>query len=202
MIESQITREVDVRQAIQTSTNGSTAYATSDDFRRLFSDEMDSFYLLALLLTADARKAEECFVAGISDSVEGNPVFRRWASSWARRTIILHAIRMIEPAKQKSAAADTEPVELDLEPRLMAVLKLEALERFVFVISVLEGYSYQDCSILLGCSRQTVVNARARALEHLANAAEIVTLHREGLQSIIQPVSHYTKFRVHTGSGG
>ena len=185
-------------QATQVFMNGSTAYATSDDFRRIFSEEMNSLYLLGLLLTGDAGKAEQCFVAGIGDSVENNAVFREWAYSWARRTVIQHAIRMIEPAQEKLPIADTEPVRLGIEPRLRAILKLNALERFVFVMSVLEGYSYQDCSILLGCPRQVVVNARARALEHLANAAEIVALYREreGLQGTYLLVSDYLKFRV------
>lgn len=178
----QVTREVNVSQATQVSMNGSTAYATSDDFRRVFSENMNRLYLLGLLLTADPGKAEQCFVAGIGDSIQGNAVFREWAYAWARRTIIQHAIRLIEPAQQKLTIADTEPVKLEIEPRLRAILKLDALERFVFVMSVLEGYSYQDCSILLGCSRQAVANARARALEHLADGAEVVAMHGDGLQ--------------------
>jgi len=181
-VEQQATTEVDVSQATQVSMNGSTAYATSDDFQRIFSEKMNSLYWLALLLTADAGKAEQCFVAGIGDSVEGNPVFKEWAYSWARRTIIQQAIRMIEPARERLTSADTEQVGLEVEPGLRPILKLDALERFVFVMSVLEGYSNQDCSILLGCSRQAVANARARALEHLANAAEIVAIDGDGLQ--------------------
>jgi len=89
---------------------------------------------------------------------------------------------MIEPARERLTSADTEQVGLEVEPGLRPILKLDALERFVFVMSVLEGYSNQDCSILLGCSRQAVANARARALEHLANAAEIVAIDGDGLQ--------------------
>jgi hypothetical protein len=170
-------------QPAHVSQNGSTAYATSDDFHRIFSEEMNSLYLLGLLLTIDARKAEQCFVEGVGNSVEGNPVFREWARSWARRTIIQEAIRMIEPAKEKRTITNTAPVRLEIEPRLRAILELDALERFVFVMSVLEGYSYQDCSILLGCPRQAVVKARIRALERLANAAEIGAIHGGGLQS-------------------
>ena len=177
-------------QATQVSTNGSTAYATVDDFRRIFSEGMSDLYLLALLLTADARKAEQCFVAGIGDSVEGNRVFKEWAYSWARRTIIQQAIRMIEPTQEKQTIAATEQVSPEIEPRLRTILKLAPLERFVFVMSVLEGYSSQDCSILLGCSRQAVVNVRARALEHLADTAEIVAMHGKKLQGAYTPVSH------------
>jgi DNA-directed RNA polymerase specialized sigma24 family protein len=179
-----------VSQATQVSRNGSTEYATIDDFCRIFSEKLNDLYLLALLLTADPGKAEQCFVAGIGDSVEGNRVFGEWAYSWARRTIIQCAIRMIEPTRERLTVANTEQLRLEVEPRLRAILTLDPLERFVFVMSVLEGYSYHDCSILLKCSPQTVVNARARALEHLANAGEIVAAHGEGLHSTKSVVTH------------
>jgi len=53
-----------------------------------------------------------------------------------------------------------------------AIMKLEPLERFVFIMSVLEGYSYQDCAILLGCARQRVISAREQALKRLARATQ------------------------------
>src|SRR5882724_89709 len=72
-------------------------YATSDDFRRVFDEDMNSLYLLSYLLTADRDKAEQCFVSGLEDAVEGNPVFKEWARSWARRVIIINAVRTINP---------------------------------------------------------------------------------------------------------
>ena len=172
-----------MRQAIKVPVNESIGYTTSADFCRIFSEEMSSLYLLSFLLTADAKKAEHCFVAGIGDSVEGNPVFREWARSWARRTIILHAIRMMKPAQESVTVAEIQPMRLNIEPQLRAILKLDTLERFVFVMSGLEGYSYRDCSTLLGCSLQTIVDARARAVQQLANTAEIGDTHEEQLQS-------------------
>jgi hypothetical protein len=78
---------------------------------------------------------------------------------------------MIEPTQEKRTIGDGRPVRVKIDPRLKAILKLDPLERFVFVTSVLEGYSYQDTSLLLGCSRQVVMKAWAPELEHLANAA-------------------------------
>ena len=72
-------------------------YASSDDFRQVFDQEINSLYLLSYLLTADHEKAEQCFVSGLEDAVEGNPVFKEWARSWARRVIILNAVRAIKP---------------------------------------------------------------------------------------------------------
>ena len=177
-------------QATPISKNGSTDYATVDDFRRIFSEKMKDLYLLALLLTADARKAEQCFVAGIEDSAKGNRVFREWAYSWAQRTVIQQAIRMIKPTRAGFTIRDPEPLRVEIDPRLKDILKLDPLERFAFVMSVLEGYSYQDCSLLLGCSRQTVTNAADRAIEHLVNGAEIVALQGEQRQGSYSPVSH------------
>ena len=177
-------------QAAQISKNGSTNYATVDDFRRIFSEKMNDLYLLALLLTADARKAEQCFVAGIEDSVKGNRVFREWAYSWAQRTVIQQAIRMIRPTRAGLTSPDPEPLRLEIDSRLKEILKLDPLERFAFVMSVLEGYSYQDCSLLLGRSRQAIANAAARAIEHLANGAEIVAMYGEQRQGAYTPVSH------------
>ena len=52
------------------------SYASRDDFRRVFDEDMNSLYLLSFLLTADHEKAEQCFVSGLEDAVEGNPVFK------------------------------------------------------------------------------------------------------------------------------
>src|ERR1700726_604435 len=152
-------------------------YANSDDFCRVFNEDMNSLYLLSFLLTADREKAEQCFVSGLEDAAEGNPVFKEWARSWAQRVIIVNAVRVINPRLMKengrsSSAMDssngkTPPVE---QVEIAAVLALEPFERFVFVMTVLERYSDQDCSLLLGCARRDVVAARTRAFEQIGSA--------------------------------
>jgi DNA-directed RNA polymerase specialized sigma24 family protein len=47
------------------------------------------------------------------------------------------------------------------------VTQLPPLERFVFVMSILERYSDWECSVLLGCSTRNVAKARMRALRRL-----------------------------------
>ncbi len=152
----------------------SAAYASTADFERIFIEDMSGLYLLSLLLTGDRDRAEECFVAGVGESTKGKRVFKEWARSWARRTIIQSAIRLIAP-RQRSGRTTRNPVSLRglkyvpllLEAEVCAILELAPLERFVFVMSVLERYSEHDCSILLGCSRRDVAAALARALQHL-----------------------------------
>jgi hypothetical protein len=138
---------------------------------------MNSLYLLSFLLTADRETAEQCFVSGLEDAVEGNPVFKEWARSWARRVIIINAARAVNPwpteengpprSASVSSNGKTPPVE---QVEIAAVLALEPFERFVYVMTVLERYSDQDCSLLLGCARRDVVVARNRAFEQIGSA--------------------------------
>jgi hypothetical protein len=53
-----------------------TPYASSGDFCRIFHEELDSLYLLSLLLTADGEKAEHCFVSRNGGLGERDPVFK------------------------------------------------------------------------------------------------------------------------------
>ena len=148
-----------------------TPYASGGDFCRIFYEEIDSLYLLSLLLTADCEKAEQCFVSGLEDSVNGNPVFKEWARSWARRTIIQKAVRVINPRSMGEIAASDSNRSGKTTPawpaELAAVLELEPFERFVYVMSVFEHYSDQDCSVLLGCALRYVITARIHALQQV-----------------------------------
>ena len=156
------------------STTRVQVYATQDEFCRTFAEHENALYLLSLLLTADASKAEQCFVAGLEDSIQGNRVFKEWVRSWSRRMIIKNAIQMMSPAPGQVNGAphvsDSGGARLELGSELTAVLQLAPLERFVFVMSVLEGFSIQECSILLNCTKQYIEIAQAEALQHAALA--------------------------------
>jgi hypothetical protein len=146
-------------------------YASSDDFHRIFSENLDELYRLSLLLTADHEKAKRCFVSGLESSANESRVFKEWARSWARRAIIQCAVRAINP-RPTEADTSSHPNQRggtsgSEHPEIAAILELRPFERFVYVMSVLERYSDQDCSLLLGCGRQDVVAARTRALSQL-----------------------------------
>lgn len=149
-----------------------TPYATNADFCRIFKEDMNHLYLLSFLLTGDHSLAERCFVRGLEDAGESNPVFKEWARSWARRTIIQKAIEIVQPrpaegtASLRASEAGAEP------PELAAVADLPAFERFVFVMSVLEHNSDQECSLLLDCSRAEAIAARSRALQQIGTLAQ------------------------------
>ena len=170
-------------------------YATSEDFDRIFTEDMDRLHQLSFLLTRDQEKAEKCFVTGLEDSVKSNPVFREWARSWAKRNIIQSAIRELKPGAKRGNSFSSVTAfpyvgvsdSRDRHFALDSVLKLEDFERFVFVMSILEHYSDYDCTLLLGCTRRDIEEARTRALAHLTDSRLTVSsskTHCEEVQEI------------------
>ena len=153
-------------------------YATRSDFCRIYLEQMNSLYLLSLLLTADSQKAQQCFVVGFDDSVNNKFVLKERANLWARRCIILHAIRSLCPRASNendlneaglSQLMGDIPAAVRACPNFARIVGLNSFERFVFIMSILEKYSDQECSLLLGCVRRDVINARTAAIRHLAS---------------------------------
>lgn len=161
--------------ARQIANHKPTPYATGPDFCRIFREDMNRLYLLSFLLTGDQSMAEKCFVHGLEDAGKGNPVFREWARSWARRTVIQKAIEMIEPRPTNGSTAVTrESGRAGAEqPEIEAIVELPVFDRFAFVMSVLEQISDQECALLLDCSRNQVNAARIAALQRLGRSAEL-----------------------------
>lgn len=149
------------------------AYATKADFCLIFKSDMNRFYLLSLLLTADDAMAESCFVQGFEDAATDSRVFKDWAQSWARRTVIQNAIRTLQPrATASNVSTRQSSSNAAFPPALSAILRLPAFERFAFVITVLEGYSNRECALLLRSTGDEVLAARNRALEQIGSSAE------------------------------
>src|SRR5215471_5040716 len=155
-------------------------YATPADFKHIFTEDINSLFLLSLLLTGDHEKAEKCFVEGVEESTGAKHVFKEWARSWARRSVIRCAIRLT--ALRERTTPDTRTVDfpraadkvpMDLHAEVCAILGLASLERFVFVMSVLERYSDNDCSILLGLARRDIAASRVRAMQQLGTVLGI-----------------------------
>ncbi len=161
------------RKSKQRARERATEYATCKDFQQIFTEDMVGLHRLAFLLTADQARAEQCFVAGLEESIRGNPVFRQWARAWSKRAIIQNAIKIIAPAPPRSGIVD-ETTALNAhngsgpENSAANVAAWEPFERFVFVMAVLEGYSLRECSTLLACPVQDVITAKSLALQRLA----------------------------------
>ncbi len=143
-----------------------TNISSEDEACRLFKRDMTSLYMLSLMLTADVDSAESCFTSSLDDCMSMKPSVREWTNGWTRRVLVQNAIEMLRP----SVVSDEQLVScnLGLKPALHAVMRLKNLERFVFVLSVLEGYSDRECSLLLGPPARDIMAAKVRALENLA----------------------------------
>lgn len=162
---------------ISTLDNGDSRYATCEDFRTIFHEDLPGLYQLSFLLTGDHQKGERCFVAGIEDCAKANKVFRQWARSWAKRVIVESAIREVKPRRGRPDSVSLQPTRFSQLRRNDApigyfavdtVIALADFERFVFVLCVLERYRERECSVLLGCSSSEVREARTRAIEQLS----------------------------------
>ena len=170
-------------QNTQIRKDNANRYTTGDDFCRVFSEELDSLYQLSFLAIGDHDKAERCVLAGLEDCRRANHVFWGWAPSWAKCTIIRHAIRELRPRPHRNSSSWAE-LDLRYSRKLSnfrggcfkaeAVLALEDFERFVFVLSVLEQFSDHDCAVLLGCSLLEVREARTQAILHIVGHSVFV----------------------------
>jgi DNA-directed RNA polymerase specialized sigma24 family protein len=164
----------------QTRTGDESAneYATQEDFCRVFTENMNGLYQLSYLLTGDDEKAQQCFVAGLEQSVKANKVFKDWARSWAKRAIIKNAIRALQPQPAEAGSSLTAGVVSEKNKlriirdghlEIDSVLALEDFERVVFVMTVLERYSDHESALLIGCSIEEIQAARICALEEVAH---------------------------------
>ncbi len=164
----------------------SARYATVADFLRIYYEEMDSLYLLSILLTADIVKAEECFDSALQECLHGMDVFLERAHSWARREIIKHAIQLVMPMPESVASLPSIVTEWRsaraMKDMIGAILGLGAFERFVFVISLLEGVADEECSALLSCTTRDIKTSRAQALSRLSLGTSSCDPSAEALQ--------------------
>jgi hypothetical protein len=159
-------------ESIQLSDERSAKYATASDLCVIFTEEMQSLYLLAFLLTADKQKAERCFLFGLGECAEGLGVFMERAHSWARRAITKQAIEMIMPAPDgpddMPFLGPGEAATSGGHILFNAIVALSPFERFVYVMSILERQTEEDCSRLLRCAKRDVMIAREVVLQRLA----------------------------------
>jgi DNA-directed RNA polymerase specialized sigma24 family protein len=153
-------------------------YASRADFCKVLEQELKSLYLLAFVLTANHAEAEQCFARTAEKAVKEQSVFKEFARSWIRRCLIKGAIGMVFPAsavgseKRDFWSAGRHKAGGDDE--IDAITQLPPLERFVFVMSILERYSDWQCSLLLGCSTRKVSTARMRALRRLPGPIRLI----------------------------
>jgi hypothetical protein len=155
----------------QVRRNEPHAYATREDFSKVFHKDMNGLYQLSFLLAGDHEKAEKCFVAGIEDSVNENRVFREWARSWAKRIIVENAIRELKPRPSHGSPSSATVFSQTSNQAMQG-----GISSYQAVILFPENYSDHECapSRLLGLGDQ-IRQARVHAFEELASSCQVVS---------------------------
>jgi DNA-directed RNA polymerase specialized sigma24 family protein len=157
--------------------DSSDRYATGADFCRAFKQNLNQLYMLGFLLTADHRAAERCLLSALEKAPRNKYVFREFVRSWIKRTVINAAIQSVfeRPGGGEHTREPwwEERSETLAGATIDAVTHLAPLDRFVFVMSVLEGCSNKECSLLLRCSVETVASARMQAFSTLRSRQAI-----------------------------
>lgn len=148
-------------------------YATNVDFRETFAKDLKPLYLLAFLLTGRHTEAERCFVTTIEDALTANRVFRGWEGCWSKHRLIVNAIHLVFSGPTQDGVKPDACYNFDVESQRRSTLSAVAtlaspLQRFVFVLSVLERYSQRECALLLGRTPREVAEARVHALQKLS----------------------------------
>jgi DNA-directed RNA polymerase specialized sigma24 family protein len=149
-------------------------YASKDEFASAFECERVSLQRLALLLTANKEAAKRCLILAFQECIASGSVFKGWVLNWTRRIIIRNAINLVVGRGGQSfvetkcdadngLSAFPQDDSLGALAASGAILDLPELDRFVFVICVLERYSMHDCALLLGRSPRDINEARQRA---------------------------------------
>jgi hypothetical protein len=162
-------------------------YATAASFIEIYNEEMHSLFLLSILLTADLEKAEQCFIGALEECLDGIDVFMERARLWARRAIIKRAIKLVNPVPEQPKREPLTSIQWHSTPvndnLIGAIFTLGAFERFVFVVSLLERQSDEDCSVLLSCRRRDIQLARVQALKSLPDTEGGCNPFEEALQA-------------------
>jgi DNA-directed RNA polymerase specialized sigma24 family protein len=157
-----------VKSQVQTRASGKE-YALPLEFCELFKRETSRFYYLALLVTGDANKAEQCFEESLAQCLTSSRVFKTFVERWAIHTIFKAGIR-IATSDVKEDAPGT-PVTNSQNDVLAATLReLPFLDRVAYLMTVLEKYSDAESAAFLGCTAKEVKAARQRAAQQLAVA--------------------------------
>jgi hypothetical protein len=147
-------------------------YPGATDYAEIFIDQMNCLYLLAFLVTADMQVAERCFSKALDEYVENTCGFMEWAKQYGRRAVLRHAVRIIRPAPKQAYSwalhRNARPLVPAAHQPFAAITSLSAFERFVFVISVIEGLPEEECAALLNCRVEDVAIGRDMAREIIA----------------------------------
>lgn len=167
---------MNIRAQGRTRGNGAhngMSYATAEDFGTLFESKRDALRRLALLLTGSSEMVEQTLSLALKDCRLNGSVSTDWMLQWARRAIVRNAIHLVLPPAATAATENHDQRHDDsrsmkaataLPTDIPSILRMPDFERLVFVITVLEHISLQDCALLMDRSPKEVRDAQNRSM--------------------------------------
>jgi len=135
------------------------------DLAEAWLDEITNLYLLCFLLTADKVLAEQCFAEAMDDYLlSPADALGDWSRGEGRASVIRRAVQIIRPVPKRveswSLGQGSRPLLSAVHQPFSAITSLGAFDRFVFVLSVIEGESDETCAALLDCEVAEVGRSR------------------------------------------
>ena len=140
----------------------------SADFCQAFSKDIDGLYSLALLLTGDPQAAETCLLAALENCLRERPGGERSARSWGRWNMIRQAANVVLSRPDRAHTKPLKRLDPIQNPVVLAIAGLPLIERFAFVVTVLERYSVSECATLLHRQSGEIARARVEAMQAIA----------------------------------
>jgi DNA-directed RNA polymerase specialized sigma24 family protein len=167
-------------------------YAHKEDFVSVFDRERVGLHSLAQLLTGNSEIAKRCLALAFRECIISDSVSKGWVLSWARRTVIRNAIRLVKRGQSipsTCAESDSGSPAFALETPCVPdgsewILGLPECDRLVYVICALERYSTQECALLLGKSVRDIyrtlrqIDDPIRRIDHVDGGAQGMRLVR------------------------
>lgn len=164
-------------------------WESTADYTEVFIHQTNCLFLLSLLVTADHGIAETCFSRALDEYVEGRDGFLVWARDDGRRAVLRQAIQIVRPMPNRSYSWSITRAPHSLLPTarhpFAAITSLSAFERFVFVMSEIEGFSDAECAGLLDCNLQDVAVGRELAPRIIATEEIDDDLDIEAIRQVI-----------------
>src|SRR6201987_2061814 len=147
-------------------------------------------YWIALVFTGDEKKASRIVASGIHEIADSGTVFGEWMCAWGIDVVIkacvaLHTdeLRKEEGSREywRAKAAEGSTIELQRAPLSTervrrALLLLPLFPRFVYVLRVLEGYSFSYVTSILNVDKEACQAALNYSFGALAEALMPVQL--------------------------
>lgn len=133
------------------------------EFAQAWLDDLTNLYLLSFLLTADKVLSEQCF----SDAMMEVGGSQDWVNGSGKVAVIRRAYQAVRPVPKRvhswSFVPGARPLLSAAHQPFSTITSLSAFERFVFVLSTLEGYADEVCAALLECELADIAEGRSLA---------------------------------------